>query len=141
MSIEEYTRIVFYFYLGIFLFSVLIGFIEILRRLWKKTSKFWLGIVPCAIFYSFSAALSTFSASIAYDDIADPNYMKYKDWGLTDFILHDIKTFFIWLFISILLYFVFGRESTKKSIKKAFAVILGVLIILFVLFLQLMMVP
>jgi len=111
MSIETYTTTIIYLYIGLFLFFILIGVADIWNRIWKKTLKYWWGIIPCSIFYLISATFSTFIASIAYDDPADPNYEKYENWELHDFILHDIKTLIIWLFIGILLYLVSGRKS------------------------------
>ena len=35
---------------------------------------------------------------VAYDDISHPNYGRYENWGLNDFISHDIKTLIILLF-------------------------------------------
>lgn len=131
MSIETYAAAVSYFYIGLFFLSILMGAVDIWNRIRKKTLKYWWGIIPCSIFYSISAICSTAAAVIAYDDIADPNYAKYKNWGLHNFIFNDVKTFIIWLAIGILLYFVFGRKSTKKSIKTGCAELLAFILILF----------
>ena len=67
--------------------------------------------------YSIFAAVSTSTAYIAYDDLADPNYPKFKDWKLLDFVLNDIKMLALWLFIGVVLYLIFGRKECKKAIK------------------------
>ncbi|MBD5470215.1 MAG: hypothetical protein HDR19_03640 [Lachnospiraceae bacterium] len=130
MSIEAYTTFIMRLYGGLFLLVILIGAVEAWNRIRKKTRKYWLGIIPYSILYLISAVFSTFIAFIAYDDPSDPNYARYENWGLHDFILHDIKTFILWLFIGILLYLAFGSKSTKKSIKMACIILLGFFIIL-----------
>lgn len=130
MSIEAYITFIMRLYGGLFLLVILIGAVEIWNRIRKKTRKYWLGIIPYSILYLISAVFSTFIAFIAYDDPSDPNYARYEDWGLHDFILHDIKTFILWLFIGILLYLAFGSKSTKKSIKIGCAILLGFFMIL-----------
>lgn len=127
MSIEEYLNFISGIYTCLFLLFILISVVEIWNRVWKKKSKYWGGIFPCFLFYWFSAILSTFTASMAYDDVSDPNYASYKNWELHDFILHDIKTFLIWLFIGILFYLAVGGKSTKKSIKIASTIVLSFL--------------
>ena len=130
MSIEAYTTFIMRLYGGLFLLAILIGAVEAWNRIRKKTRKYWLGIIPYSILYLISAVFSTFIAFIAYDDPSDPNYARYENWVLHDFILHDIKTFILWLFIGILLYLAFGSKSTKKSIKIACIILLGFFIIL-----------
>ena len=125
MSIEAYTTFIMRLYGGLFLLVILIGTVEIWNRIWKKTRKYWLGIIPYSILYLISAVFSTFIAFISYDDPSYPNYARYENWGLQDFILHDIRTFIVWLFIGILFYLVLGRKSTKKSIKMGCTVLLG----------------
>ena len=130
MSIEIYATTIIYIYMALFLLFILTGVVYIWNRIRKKTFRFWWGIIPCSILYSISAMFSTFAAFIAYDDPADPNYARYKDWELHNFILHDIKTLIIWLFIGSLLYLIFGRKSTKRSIKTGCAIFLIFLIVL-----------
>ena len=130
MSIEVYTTFIIRFYGGVLLLVLFLGAVEIWNRIRKKTRKYWLGIIPCSIFYLISAVFSTFVAYIAYDDPSDPNYALYENWGLQDFILHDIRTLLLWLFIGILLYLVLGRKNTKKSIKIGSTILLGFLMVL-----------
>lgn len=115
MNIETYTTIIIYIYTGSFLLAVLIGIVAIINRIRKRASKYWRGIIPCSILYLLSAMFSTFAASIAYDDPADPNYARYKGWELHDFVLHDIRTFIIWLFIGISFYLISKKISKKAS--------------------------
>ena len=120
-----------YFYVGLFLLSILTGIVAIWMRIRKKPLKFsW--VIPCSILYSIFAFTGTATAYIAYDDIADPNYWIFKNWNLQDFVFNDIKMLIIWLFISALVYWVLGRKERKRSIKIGFAAVVIVLIILFV---------
>ena len=130
MSIEAYTTFIIRLYSGLLLLIIFLGAIETSNRLRKKTRKYWLGIIPCSILYLMSAVFSTFIASMAYDDPSDPNYARYENWGLQDFILHDITIFILWLFIGILFYLVLGRKTTKKSIKIGCTILLGFILIL-----------
>lgn len=133
MSIEAYTTIMTYFYVGLFLLSILTGIVAIWMRIRKKPLKFsW--VIPCSILYSIFAFTGTATAYIAYDDIADPNYWLFKNWKLQDFIFNDIKMLIIWLFIGALVYWAFGRKERKRSTKIGFAAVVIVLIILFVAF-------
>lgn len=119
MSIETYTSGIGCLYIVLFLaavfMAVVMGIVEIWCIIRKKPLRYWRGIIPCFIFYLVSAILSTFVASMAYDDIADPNYVRYGNWTLQDFILHDIRTFIIWLVIGVLLYRRYRRRSFKDS--------------------------
>lgn len=117
MNIETYISNILFLYTGLFLLSIFIGLVGIGIRIWKKTLKYW-WIIPYSMLYLFSAIFSTFIASMAYDDLADPNYWRYENWELCDFVLNDIKRLIIWLFIGVLLYLVFEREGYKKSIKE-----------------------
>lgn len=117
MSIERYTTVIIYLYMGLFLLFLLIGVMEIWNSIRKKTSKYWRGMIPCSILYLISAILSTFAASIAYNDPADPNYTRYGGWELRDFILHDIRTLIVWLVIGMLFYLAAKRPSVKRSTK------------------------
>ena len=86
--------------------------------------------------YLIFAAFSTFTAHIAYDDPADPNYSIYKDWGLHNFILNDIKMLAIGVFIAALLYFVFESKKCNKSIKvgcSALLIFLAVLLVVVIM--------
>lgn len=136
MSIETYTRDIIYLYIGLFLFSVFMGIVRIWKRIRKKKLKYWGGLLPCSFLYSLSTMFSTFIASIAYDDIADPNYARYMNWTLRDFILHDIKTFLLWLFIGLLLYSISEWKSMKIKhmyIVCFLAVLLTAVIVLFII--------
>jgi len=130
MSIEAYTTFMLRLYSVLFLLVILTGALGAWNRIRKKTLKYWWGFIPCATLYLIFAMISTFIASIAYNDPSDPNYARYENWGLHDFILHDLKTFVIWLFIGGLLYLVLGRKSTKKPIKIACTILLGLFMVL-----------
>lgn len=95
-----------------------------------KPFKYW-WIIPYSLLYLLSAQMLTFTAYIAYDDPADPNYMHYKDWELKDFILSDIKRLVIWLFIGVILFLIL-KKGTKK-INLALRCIIGILAVLAVL--------
>ena len=130
MSIETYTTFIIRFYSGLLLLVLLLDAVKTWNRIRKKTRKYWLGIFPCSILYLITAIFSTFIASMAYDDPSDPNYARYENWGLQDFILHDIRTLLLWLFIGILLYLILGRRTTKKSIKIGCTILLGFIMVL-----------
>ncbi|MBD5457020.1 MAG: hypothetical protein HDR27_00435 [Lachnospiraceae bacterium] len=131
MSIETYTNFIIRLFGVLFLLFTLMGAVGIWKRMRGKTLKYW-WVIPCSILFSFSTLFSTFIASIAYNDPADPNYAKYEGWELHNFILHNMKTFLIWLLIGILLYFVFEGKATKASIKTMCATVLNFLAILLV---------
>ncbi len=102
MSIETYATIVVDFYLIAFLALALTG----VARLWmgirrKSFGRWWR--IPYAMLYSLFAAFSTFIPFIAYNDLADPNYVRYKGWELNDFLIHDGKVLAIGLTVGILL--------------------------------------
>lgn len=130
MSIEIYAITMICLYMGFILFFIIFGVVDIWNRIRRKTLKYWWGIIPCSILYLITAMFSTFAASIAYDDPADPNYARYAGWELHDFILHDIKTFIIWLLIGVLLYLVFEKLLVKKSIRTGCAILSGILVIM-----------
>lgn len=132
MSIDTYTRTAVWFYIGVFLLFALAGVVEIRNKIRKKQSRYWWGIAPCAILYSLSAFVSTSVASIAYDDISDPNYMRYAGWELSDFILHDVKTLIIWLLVGLTVYFV-SKSRWKRHILAAAGILLVLLLILYVI--------
>lgn len=132
MSIEAYADTMIYFHMGLFLLLIIIGLVAIWNRIRKKTLKHW-WIIPYAVCYSISAAFGTFTAFIAYDDPADPNYGTYAGWKLCDFISNDIKRFIIWFVIGVLLYFIFERKERKKLIKTRRAMALMFVTILLVL--------
>ena len=130
MSIEMYAEIIIRVYAGLFLLSVLAAAVGIWKRIRKKTFKFW-WTIPCSMLYSIFAAVSTSTAYIAYDDIADPNYPKFKDWKLLDFVLNDIKMLALWLFIGVVLCLIFARKECRKSIKIGCAVLLIISAVVF----------
>ena len=130
-----YVTSVIYLYMGLFLLAVVMGIVAIWRRIRKKTLKCW-WIIPCSMLYLIFTTFNTFSAYIAYDDPADPNYSIYKDWGLHDFILNDIKMLAIWVFIGALLFLVFERKKGNKSIKaicSALLIFLAVLLVVVIM--------
>jgi len=103
MYIETYTDIIIRLYFILFLSLIPIGILRLWKRIQKKTLKYW-WIIPYSMIYLIFAAFSTFIASMAYDDPADPNYITYKNWDLCDFVFHDIKMLVIWLLIGAVLY-------------------------------------
>lgn len=136
MCIDLYVAKATCLYMGLFLLAAVMGIVAIGFRIRKKTLKGW-WLIPCSMLYSFFSSSITFSAYIAYDDPADPNYRIYKDWKLHNFILNDIKMLAIWLFIVALLYFVFETNKCKKSIKTGFTALLVLLAVLFVVVIML----
>lgn len=135
MSIEMYVTSVICLYIGLFLLAVVMGLAAIWRRIRKKTLKCW-WLIPCSMLYLIFTTCITFTAYIAYDDPADPNYSIFKDWGLHDFILNDIKMLAIWAFIGALLYLVFERKKCNKSIRvgcSALLIFLAVLLVVLIM--------
>lgn len=131
MSIDTYTRAICLFYLGLFLCFVVAGGLEILRIIRKGSPRYWWGIMPCGILYSFTAFVSTSSAAMAYNDISDPNYVRYAGWELPNFIFHDIRMPVIWLLIGLAVYFT-SKSKWKIQILAAIAVLMVILMILWV---------
>lgn len=130
MSIDSYCMGVIYFYIGLMLLFLCMGVVEIGYKIRQKPFKHW-WVIPYSLLYLISAQILTFTAYIAYDDPADPNYMHYKDWGLKDFILNDIKRFAIWLFIGVILFIILKKGTPKINL--AIRCIIGVLAVLVVL--------
>lgn len=131
MSIETYTAIVIRVYIILFLCLIPIGILKLLRGIQKKSLKYW-WVIPHSMIYSIFAVFSTFIASMAYNDPADPNYSAYESWELGDFVFHDIKMLAVWLLVGILFYFVFEKEC-KKSIRTGCGIVLIFLTSMFVL--------
>lgn len=136
MSIEMYVTSVIYLYIGLFSLAVVMGMVAIWRRIRKKTLKCW-WLIPCSMLYLIFAICITFTAYIAYDDPADPNYSIFKNWGLHDFILNDIKMLAIWAFIGALLYLVFEGKKGIKPIRVGCSALLIFFAILFVVLIML----
>mgnify|MGYP007033928682 FL=1 len=110
MCIDIYVNIMEYFFSRLFLLFTFIGIIAIWRRMRKKPLKYgW--VIPLIMVYSIFALYNIFIASIAYDDISDPNYSRYKSWELHDFILNDLKMLIVWLIIGVIFYFKFSRKQ------------------------------
>ncbi len=136
MSIETYTDIMIYFYIGLFFLSVFAGMIVLWRKIRKKPLKYgWLVLYTacCSIFCVFH----TFIPSIAYDDPGDPNYSRFENWKLYNFILNDIKMLVLCLLIGAALYAVFEKRKQKTSRKAGgikILVFLSILLILLILF-------
>lgn len=130
MSIDNYCRGVIYFYIGLMLLFLCMGVVGIWYKIRQKPFKNgW--IIPYSLLYSVSAQILTFTAYIAYDDPADPNYMHYKDWGLKDFVVNDIRRFAIWLFIGVLLFLILKKGNQKINLAiKCFIGVLAVLVVL-----------
>ena len=130
MSIDNYCMGVIYFYIGLMLLFLCMGVVGIWNKIRQKPFKYgW--IIPYSLLYLISAQILTFTAYIAYDDPADPNYMHYKGWGLKDFVLNDIRRFVIWLFIGVILFIILKKGNPK--IKLAIRCIIGILAVLVVL--------
>lgn len=135
MGIEMYITSVIYLYIGLFLLAVVMGIVAIWHRIRKKTLKCW-WLIPCSMLYLIFTTCITFTAYIAYDDLADPNYSTYRNWGLRNFILNDIKMLAIWVFIGELLYLVFERKKRNKSISvgcTALLIFLAVLLVVLIM--------
>ncbi|MFG6369063.1 MAG: hypothetical protein K1W16_11675 [Lachnospiraceae bacterium] len=114
MRIDTYVNIMKYFFVGLFLLSILTGIVAIWKRIQKKPLKYeW--ISPLTMIYSIFGLCNTFLAYIAYDDISDPNYSRYENWGLHNFILNDLKMLILWLFISVIVFVIFSRKQCKIS--------------------------
>lgn len=114
MRIDTYVDIMNYFFIGLFLFSILMGIVAIWKRIKKKPLKYgW--IIPFTMVYSIFALYNTFIAYIAYDDISDPNYSRYENWKLYNFILNDLKMLILWLFIGVIFSVIFSRKQYKIS--------------------------
>lgn len=139
MNIETYARFVSKLYIGIFVSTTLMCIVEIWNRLRNQKATLWAGIFPCSFLYSISALLSTLFGFIAYDDLSNPNYARYENWALHDFVLQDIRTFLIWLSIGISLYLLSEWNSPKKSIHKKRLILFIFIFILLSIILKLFM--
>lgn len=135
MSIDSYASFMLdYFFKGLFLLSVLAGMVAIVMKVRKKTVKCW-WLIPCISVYSIVAAYNLFFPYIAYDDVADPNYWKFNNWGLRDFILNDCKMLLLFLVVMLLLYFVGKRKGyLPKAIGWAALGVLAVLSVVVIVF-------
>lgn len=84
MNIETYVGKIVGFYMVLFLFTILLGIVEICNRI-RKNKVIWAGFFPCSLLYSFIGIFSTLSAYMAYNDITEPGYGSYKGLGITGF--------------------------------------------------------
>lgn len=134
MTIETYSTFMTYLYSVLFLLSILFGIFDLIRRICKKDLKCWWA-APWAILYFFFAIFGTFGPYNAYDDVSNPDYWRYKDWKLHNFILNNIKILIIWLLIGAFFYFIFDRKSSRKSLKIGCSITLLILILFIVLIL------
>ena len=116
MSIEMYTDGVIVVHMVLFLCLIVAGIAAMWRRIGKGKLKYW-WLIPCSLYYSVFAVLGTFMASMAYDDPADPNFGRYGNWGLHNFILNDLARLIIWIVIGLLFYLAFEQKDCKKAIK------------------------
>ncbi|GFI23581.1 hypothetical protein IMSAGC011_02370 [Lachnospiraceae bacterium] len=131
MEIEIYVNIILYLYIGLFLLSIFTGIIALWKRIRKKSLKYaW--VIPYLILYSLFALFNTFIAYNSYDDCSNPNYSRYENWKLPNFILNDVKMLIIGLFFGGIFYFVFVRKKCNILIKKGAVAVLFV--IMFFLF-------
>lgn len=136
MSIETYTTIITRFYIGLFLLLVFAGIAALCKKIRKKPLKCW-WLIPYSMIYSIFALCNTFIAFIAYDDPADPNYRRYQNWELHDFVFNDMKTLMVWLLIGGSLYFLFERKHLKikrNVLYSALAFLAVLFIIMIILF-------
>ena len=68
---------------------------------WKRARKYtW--IFSCVIGFCFFTIFRHTIILLSYDDIADPNYERYKDWTIYRSILGDIICALIWFWIGVL---------------------------------------
>lgn len=108
MSIDFYCMGIIYLYIGLMFLLLGVGVVGIWFRIRKKPFKYW-WLIPYSLLYVIFAQCLTGTAYIAYDDVADPNYMNYKGWVLEDFILNDIKRLIIWLGIGAVLFLIIKK--------------------------------
>lgn len=134
MSIETYTTIITRFYIVLFLFSVFTGIAALYKKIRKKPLRCW-WLIPYSMIYSIFALCNTSIAFIAYDDPSDPNYQRYQNWKLHDFVIHDMKTLMIWLLIGGLLYFLLERKhlKIKKNVMYRVLAFIAVLFIIMII--------
>ncbi|MCI9463704.1 MAG: hypothetical protein HFI48_07445 [Lachnospiraceae bacterium] len=114
MSIETYANTMIYFFLALFLLSVLADVIVILSIIRKKPLKYW-RIMVWSTLYALFAMFNTSIAYIAYDDPSDPNFWRYENWNLHDFVVSDIKMLIFWLFLGALIYLISEKANGKKT--------------------------
>lgn len=125
MSIDTYANVVIYFNLGVFLLSVAVGIVVLIYCIWKrKVVRYW-WVIPVTAGYSLFAQYNVFVPYIAYDDLADPNYLTFKDWGLRDFVYNDIRMLAAWLFVGVVFFLLLERNRLKKMQTTRLAAILG----------------
>ena len=114
MSIETYANTMIYFFLALFLLSVLADVIVILSIIRKRPLKYW-RIMVWSTLYALFAMYNTSIAYIAYDDPSDPNFLRYENWNLHDFVVSDIKMLIFWLFLGALIYLISEKVNGKKT--------------------------
>ncbi len=114
MSIETYANTMIYFFLALFLLSVLADVIVILSIIRKRPLKYW-RIMVWSTLYALFAMFNTSIAYIAYDDPSDPNFWRYENWNLHDFVVSDIKMLIFWLFLGALIYLISEKANGKKT--------------------------
>ncbi len=114
MSIETYANTMIYFFLALFLLSVLADVIVILSIIRKRPLKYW-RIMVWSTLYALFAMYNTSIACIAYDDPSDPNFWRYENWNLHDFVVSDIKMLIFWLFLGALIYLISEKANGKKT--------------------------
>lgn len=114
MSIETYANTMIYFFLALFLLSVLADVIVILSIIRKRPLKYW-RIMVWSTLYALFAMYNTSIAYIAYDDPSDPNFWRYENWNLHDFVVSDIKMLIFWLFLGALIYLISEKANGKKT--------------------------
>lgn len=134
MSIETYTDSIMFLHIGIFICLVFTGIVMAWRKLCGREVKQW-WIIPCIMYYCTCAVFGTLMAFMAYDDPADPNFSRYGNWKLHNFILNDLARLIIWSAIGLLFYLAFERKDCKRAVK-----IIGtqVMVVLTALFIMLM---
>lgn len=131
MSIERYTLFMACFHGGLFFFLIVVGVVEFFIRIRKRILKFW-WVTPCAISYSQWTTMLTLKVYMVHDDVSHPDYWKYMDWRLRDFVFLNIKILIIWLLIGALLYFLFEKSHINDMIKVVCAsLMMGVLFLFF----------
>lgn len=146
MSVEAYTDDIIIIHMVLFLCLILAGVAAVWRKIRKKEVKRW-WLVPCAMYYSVCAVFGTFMAFMAYDDPADPNFARYGNWELHNFILNDMGRLIVWLCIGLLFYLAFERKDCKKAVRiigtqvmvvltALFIMLMGMIVWSFIVFLQ-----
>lgn len=137
MGIETYTDNIIVIHMVLFGCLILAGIVAIWRKIRGKRIRYW-WLIPCTMYYSVCAVIGTFMASMAYDDPADPNFGRYGNWGLHDFLLHDLMRLILWILIGLLFYIAFERKDHEKAVRAIGTQVMIILTAVFAAFMIMM---